>query len=99
MTNLNSCFGTPQEAPLAHLLKTVEKLPTVKEAAATSPEILTVAEVAVRLRCSKAHVCNLINGKVKGVMPLPAIRPGRRMLVRAAALQTWLAENEREGML
>jgi len=39
-------------------------------------EVLTVAEVAQRLRCSKAHVCNAINGKVKGVTPLPAIAMG-----------------------
>lgn len=46
------------------------------------PEILTVAEVAARLRCSKAHVCNAINGKVRGITPLPAISMGRRKLVR-----------------
>ena len=58
------------------------------------PEVLTVAEVAERLRCSKAHVCNAINGKVKGVTPLPAVSMGRRRLIRAAALANWLAENE-----
>jgi hypothetical protein len=39
-------------------------------------EILTDAEVADDLRCSKAHVYNMINGKVTGVMPLPAITMG-----------------------
>jgi excisionase family DNA binding protein len=58
------------------------------------PEVLTVAEVAVRLRCSKAHVCNAINGRVKGVTPLPAVSMGRRKLIRAAALANWLTENE-----
>jgi excisionase family DNA binding protein len=63
------------------------------------PEILTVAEVAARLRCSKAHVCNAINGKVRGVTRLPAISMGRRKLVRREALAAWLARNEPGGML
>ena len=57
-------------------------------------EVLTVAEVAQRLRCSKAHVCNAINGKVKGVTPLPAIAMGRRKLVRSETLAAWLAQND-----
>jgi excisionase family DNA binding protein len=57
-------------------------------------EIMTVAEVASRLRCSKAHVCNAINGKVRGVTALPAIRMGRRMLIRVSALTAWLSQNE-----
>ena len=57
-------------------------------------EILTVCEVAARLRCSKAHVCNVINGRVKGVAPLPAIRLVRRMLIRVAALEAWLLQSE-----
>jgi len=61
---------------------------------AQNPEILTITEVAVMLRCSKAHVCNVINGKVKGVTPLPAISMGRRKLVRRETLQAWLAEND-----
>ena len=60
----------------------------------STPEVLTVAEVAVRLRCSKAHVCNTINGKVKGVTPLPAISMGRRKLVRRATLESWLSFND-----
>jgi hypothetical protein len=58
------------------------------------PEIYTVAEVAVRLRCSKAHVFNAINGKVRGVTPLPAISMGRRKLVRRVSLETWLSQND-----
>ncbi len=59
-----------------------------------APAVLTVAEVALRLRCSKAHVCNAINGKVRGVTPLPAITMGRRKLIRLAALLHWLDQNE-----
>lgn len=57
-------------------------------------DILTVAEVAKQLRCSKAHVCNAINGKVKGITALPAIQMGRRKLIRASALTVWLTKNE-----
>jgi len=61
------------------------------------PEVLTVAEVAARLRCSKAHVCNAINGKVKGVTRLPAINMGRRKLVRLESLIVWLSQNDPDG--
>ena len=44
----------------------------------TTNEILTVAEVALELRCSKAHVYNVIAGRVDGVCALPAISMGRR---------------------
>jgi len=57
-------------------------------------EILTVADVCKDLRCSKAHVHNTINGKVRGVTPLPAIRMGRRKLVRRSALEAWKKDNE-----
>jgi excisionase family DNA binding protein len=57
-------------------------------------EILTVSEVAVELRCSKAHVYNAIAGKVGGVHPLPAISMGRRKLVRRGALEQWKRANE-----
>ena len=39
--------------------------------------VLTIPEVAAELRCSKAHVYNVINGRVKGVSSLPAIVMGR----------------------
>lgn len=60
-------------------------------------EILTVAEVASELRCSKAHVYNTIAGKVEGVSPLPAIAMGRRKLVRRSALEQWKSTNESSG--
>jgi excisionase family DNA binding protein len=57
-------------------------------------EILTAAEVARELRISKAHVHNLINGKVHGALPLPSITLGRRRLIRRASLNQWLRANE-----
>jgi excisionase family DNA binding protein len=63
----------------------------------TRDEILTAAEVAAELRCSKAHVYNTIAGKVEGVSPLPAISMGRRKLVRRSALEEWKRTNESAG--
>ena len=57
-------------------------------------DVLTVAEVAEALRCSKAHVHNLIAGRVRGTNPLPAIHVGRRSLVRRESLFDWLERNE-----
>ncbi len=61
-------------------------------------EVLTVAEVAAELKCSKAHVHNAINAKVAGVSPLPAIHMGRRKLVRRSALERWKRANERSSV-
>ena len=36
-------------------------------------EILTIPEVAAELRCSKAHVYKVVNGRVAGVSTLPSI--------------------------
>jgi excisionase family DNA binding protein len=58
--------------------------------------VLTVDEVAKELRCSKAHVHNLINGKVSGTQPLPSVCPGRRRLVRRETLIAWIIANERK---
>jgi excisionase family DNA binding protein len=58
-------------------------------------EVLTVADVAAELKCSKSHVHHCINGKVAGVSPLPAIRMGRRSLIRRSALEWWKRVNEK----
>jgi excisionase family DNA binding protein len=61
-------------------------------------EILNADEVAKDLRCSKAHVYKAINGKIRGVSPLPAIGMGRRRLVRRSTLEQWKAANERTAL-
>jgi hypothetical protein len=60
-------------------------------------DILTVSDVAMELRCSKAHVHNAINGKVAGVTQLPAIHMGNRKLIRRSALEQWKTANERNS--
>jgi excisionase family DNA binding protein len=57
-------------------------------------DILTLLEAAKLLRCSKAHVCNLVNGKIRGVPPLPTIPLGRRILIRRSSLYAWIGANE-----
>jgi hypothetical protein len=57
--------------------------------------ILTITEVAVDLRCSKAHVYNAVNGKLAGVSALPTITMGRRKLVRRRTLEGWKRANEK----
>ena len=59
--------------------------------------ILTVSEVAQKLRCSKAHIYHAINGRVAGIAPLPSIMIGRRRLVRGSTLEEWIRANERKA--
>jgi excisionase family DNA binding protein len=58
---------------------------------AALPPLLTINEVARFLRCSKAHVCHLINRQVNGTAALPALKLGRRTLIRKESLESWLA--------
>lgn len=64
-----------------------------------SDEILSAIEVARELRCSKAHVYNVILGRVGGVSALPAIIMGRRRLVRRSALEAWKRVNEQNAIV
>jgi excisionase family DNA binding protein len=56
--------------------------------------LLTLAEVARELRCSKAHVSKAIRGMVRHASQLPAIHLGRRRLVRRETLYEWIRSNE-----
>ena len=57
-------------------------------------DLLTLPEVAALLHCSKAHVSNVIAGRVQGCPPIPALCLGRRKLVRRESLIDWIARNE-----
>lgn len=57
-------------------------------------DLLSLAEVAELLHCSKAHVCNAVAGRVPGCPPIPAVSLGRRKLVRRATLLSWIEQNE-----
>ena len=54
--------------------------------------ILTLREVAERLRCSKAHASKLLRGQVRGVPPLTHMEMGRRKVVREEWLDQWMDE-------
>jgi len=56
--------------------------------------LLTMADVAKLLHCSKAHVTNAVHGRVVGCTPIPAITVGRRILVRRDSLLRWIEQNE-----
>jgi excisionase family DNA binding protein len=61
---------------------------------ADEKEVLTLEEAALVLRCSKAHVQNIVRGRVPNVFPLPSIRIGRRVVIRRASLERWMAAVE-----
>ena len=73
----------------------MKSAPSVESEADVGHSVLTVAEVAAELRCSKAHVHHLIAGKVPGVTPLPSLWLGRRRLILRASLEEWIRANER----
>jgi hypothetical protein len=58
-------------------------------------DLLTLAEVAELLHCSKAHVSNAVAGRVRGCPAIPSVSLGRRKLVRRETLVMWLQQNER----
>ena len=57
-------------------------------------DLLTLTAVADLLHCSKAHISNVIAGRVPDCPPIPAVRLGRRKLVRREALRAWIEQNE-----
>ena len=59
-----------------------------------TPDLLTLQEAARVLRCSKAHLCNVLKGKVASLPPLPHVSLGRRILIRRSVLQQWIERLE-----
>jgi hypothetical protein len=57
-------------------------------------ELLTAGEIALELRCSKAHVYRLLNGKVRGRTILPHLALGRKKVVRRSSFEAWQRLNE-----
>ena len=58
--------------------------------------VLTLAEAAKELRCSKAHLCHITQGKIPRLPPLPIVRVGRRVLIRYDALMQWIKTLEQK---
>jgi hypothetical protein len=61
----------------------------------TAFDLLTMTEVAKFLHCSKAHVSQVVAGKIRGCPPIPAVSLGRRKLVRRESLLHWIEENDK----
>jgi excisionase family DNA binding protein len=57
-------------------------------------DLLTLADVAKLLHCSKGHVSKAIAGRLPGCPPIPAVCLGRRRLVRRASLLSWIERSE-----
>ncbi len=58
-------------------------------------DLLTLANAAELLHCSKAHVCKAVSGRIQGCPPIPALSLGRRKLIRRETLRQWIEKNER----
>ncbi len=56
--------------------------------ATSKSEILTIREVAEVLRCSKAHVCNVLRGRVQG---LPRLNTSRWAAASWSAASGWIS--------
>jgi excisionase family DNA binding protein len=61
------------------------------------PRVLNLAEAAALVRCSRAHLSNAVNGKIRGIPRLPSVRIGRRLLFRRESLEQWLQQVESEN--
>jgi len=72
-----------------------ERAPEAKDAAI--PKVLNLAEAAALVRCSRAHLCNIVHGKIPGIPLLPTVRIGRRVLFRRESLEQWLEAVEAAG--
>ena len=57
-------------------------------------DLLTLAEAAALLHCSKTHIGKAVLGRVRGCPPIPAVSLGRRKLIRRESLRQWIESNE-----
>jgi excisionase family DNA binding protein len=53
-------------------------------------QVLTLKEAAAYLRVSKAHLANVIKGKVAGAPPMRHAPVGRRILIKREWVDDWL---------
>jgi excisionase family DNA binding protein len=53
-------------------------------------DVMTLQQVAAYLQISKAHLCNVVKGKVPGVPPLHYFRVGRRILFKRQWVDEWM---------
>jgi excisionase family DNA binding protein len=53
---------------------------------------MTMEQAAAYLQISKAHLGNVIKGKVTGVPPIKAASVGRRILIKRSWADEWLEQ-------
>jgi len=70
---------------------------TVREGDQNSP-VMTLSQAAAYLQISKAHLSNVINGKVSGVQPVRCVRMGRRILIKREWVNQWLETADLEAL-
>jgi excisionase family DNA binding protein len=58
-------------------------------------DLLSLTEASEILHVSKSHLSNIVAGRVRGCNAIPAIRLGRRMLIRRESLLSWIEQNDR----
>ena len=63
-----------------------------------STPVMTLTQAAAYLRVSKAHLSNVINGKVPGVPPVRSFRMGRRILIKREWVNEWLETADLEAI-
>ena len=60
--------------------------------------VMTLKQAAAYLQISKAHLSNVINGKVPGVRPVRSFRVGRRILIKREWVNEWLETADLEAI-
>jgi excisionase family DNA binding protein len=65
---------------------------------APQTSVLTLTQAASYLRISKAHLSNVINGKVPGVSPVRFFRMGRRILIKREWIDEWMDFADRRAL-
>lgn len=74
-----------------------QRCSVVTETKGLSKELLDLAEVRHRLKCSKSHLSNIINDLVPGLPKLPVVALGRRKYVLEPTLDEWVLQVEGMG--
>lgn len=81
-------------------LRPTSSQPTLaqKSSATERSHVLTLDQAANYLRISKAHLSNVINGRVAGVPPLRHAHAGRRILIKRTWADDWLEQMGQESL-
>jgi excisionase family DNA binding protein len=56
--------------------------------------IMDIKDAANYLGVSRSHLSHILAGRVRSVPIIPRVRAGRRALIRRAAIDRWLTQQE-----